>query len=525
MMRSRVPAVALAIALAFTAAGCTDPNPDPSLEASPSAPASGASGSPTPEPSPSPWELALAEAAALPLDEAAGSVIMQAVSTPDPEAAADLVATHHLGGVIVMGDAVTDEASVEALTAAIAGADPMRPWPVLIATDQEGGLVQRLRPVLGYVSAFMAAGANGDAAQIRAYYSGLGAEMAGLGFTMDLAPVADVTVGVGDPTIRTRSAGSRPDAVAEVVGEAWQGLAEGGVVPVIKHFPGHGSVETDSHLGLPVQDAPVAELATADFVPFEAAISAGVPAVMLGHIAVPEWGKAPATVNADAYAYLRETLGFEGLAVTDAMNMEAITDRYSAGEAAVAAVRAGADLVVMPASTSGAVNGIVSAVKRGTLARERLDEAVARIILVARTHASGVETGVAAERPSDFVEGSVVVAAKNCDALIGEKVAISGGSSAQRKALASALRDRGVTVSDSGTSILLVEGDRGRGSADVVVAMGGPWGLPRSTAQAYVATWGSGRDQLDALAAVLSGEVTPRGTWPVKVTLPYEVCG
>ena len=450
---------------------------------------------------------------------------MPAVSGPDAGAAASLVKSRHLAGLLVMGDAITDRDRVTALTAAIAGADPDRGSPIIVATDEEGGTVQRLRPVLGYVSAFMAAGANGNTAEVGAYYSGLGAQMLQLGFTMTMAPVADVTIGVKDPTIRTRSAGSRPDAVAGAVSAAWHGFAAAGVAPVIKHFPGHGSVTVDSHVALPRQQQTIAELANTDLVPFATAIDEGVPAVMVGHLAVAGWGTTPTSVNPRTYAYLRNDLGFTGLAITDAMNMEAITDRYGSGEAAVAAIRAGADLVLMPASTDGAIKGIVSAVGRGTLSRDRLDEAAARVILLARWQQGLEVTAATAERPSAFVEGSIVVATANCSALIGDTVRITGGTTAQRKALATALRDHGVTVGSSGTLIRLVDGDRGRGSGDVVVALGGPWGLHASEANTYVATWGSGAEQLRALAAVLAGDAEPRGTWPVKVNVPVPTCG
>lgn len=520
-------AVGLVILLAAVGAGWyvmslveDAPTPNPGV----SDPASTASGTASPSPSPTPdaWEEALELAASLSVEQAAGSVIMPDISSDGPQAAAKLVKSRHLAGVLIMGGAVNSEADVKALTAALAQADPDRGWPIMIATDQEGGIVQRLQPVLGYTSAFMAAGANGDEQEIRDYYAGLGAEMAELGFTMDMAPVADVTLGTKDPTIRTRAASSRPDAVAKVVGAAWQGLAAGGVTPVIKHFPGHGSVTQDSHRVLPVQKKSIGKLEQSDLLPFAMAVSEGAPAVMMGHIQVSKWGKAPASVNPKAYKYLREELGFEGLAVTDAMNMKAITDRYGPGKAAATAVKAGADLVVMPANLDKAIDGIVNAVEKGTLKRERLNEAAARVIITARAQAQTAPSGTS--RTAQFVEGSIVVAAKNCEALIGKQVTIKGGTSGQRETLEKALADRGVEVGSGGTTILLVEGDRGHGTADVVVATGGPWGLPNSKAQTYVATWGAGGAQLRALAAVLSGDVAPRGTWPVSVKLPYGTC-
>ncbi len=486
--------------------------------------------SPTPKvpnlawgPSQDDWDAALMDAQALSLEDVAGQVIMADISHPDAAAAAKLVKSRHLAGVLIMGGAVTSAKQVLALNQAIQTADPKRDWPVVIATDEEGGVVQRLRPAIGYVSAFMAAGANGDSSSVRAYYAGLGAQMRELNFTMDMAPDADVTIGLEDPTIRTRSAGSDAQDVADTVVAAWQGLDSGGVLPVLKHFPGHGSVTVDSHAGLPRQKAKVATLADRDFVPFKAAIDAGAPAIMMAHIRVPEWGKAPASVNPRAYAYVREELGFTGLIVTDAMNMEAITDRYKPGAATVAAIRAGADLVLMPANTDAAIDALVGAVEKGSLDRARLDDAAAHVILASRWgyHA---QDAVAPGRPRDFVEGSIVVAAKDCDALAGHEVTITGGNAAQRKTLAAALRDHGVKVGKGGTTVALVRGDRGHAKADVVVAMGGPWGLPASHAKAYVAIWGEGSEQLRALAAVLAGDVPARGTWPVALKLPYAEC-
>jgi len=469
------------------------------------------------------WDRALADASALPLHDAAGQVIMAAVTSPAAGGAAKAVAGQHLAGVIVMGDAVEDAAQVTRLTGAVASADPDRGWPVLIATDEEGGTVQRLKPALGYVSALMGAGANGDSAQIRDYYAALGEQMRGLGFTMDLAPVADVTIGLKDPTIRTRSAGSSPDAVARVANAAWEGLLAGGLTPVIKHFPGHGSVKADSHRTLPLQPKTVAELESRDLIPFRSAIEAGAPVVMVGHLQVAGWGKLPTSVNPRSYAYLREQMGFDGLIVTDAMNMEAITDRFAAGAETVAALAAGADLVLMPPDTKAAIKAVVDAVEAGKLSRSRLDDAAAHVIVAARSQAA-VATEGEVRRPAEFVEGSIVVASAHCSALVGDAVHLVGGTAAQRKLLAKAFAAAGIAVGAKGTEIALVGGDRGHANADVVVATGGPWGLASSHAQTYVATWGGGAEQMRALARVLTGEVAPRGTWPVGLKLPYEPC-
>ena len=525
----RVAALGAALALAALVSGCTPPPTVETPSATAPAPVTTASGSPVPSVTPAPiptdpaWAKALADAQALPVEQAAGQVIMATLTNGSHAKATSLVGDSHVGGVILMGGAVSSADQVASLNAAIASADVARGWPVIIATDEEGGTVQRLRPALRYVSAFMAAGANGDAGEIREYYVALGAQMRQLGFTMNLAPDADVTIGLKDPTIRTRSAGASPSAVAAVVNAAWEGFEAGGVTPVIKHFPGHGSVTVNSHVGLPVQAHTIAELESRDLVPFRSAIAAGVPAVMVGHIRVAGWGKLPASVNPRAYAYLRDDMGFGGLLMTDAMDMAAVADMYGPGGGAVAALSAGADLVLMPSDPAAAIRAIVWAVDRGDLPRERLDDAAAHVILAAREQAPEPSAPIE-QRPREFSEGSIVVAAADCSALIGDTFRVTGGTRAQRVALSDDLGAEGFAWASDGTEIALVGGDRGSANADVVVATGGPWGLPASKAKVYVETWGGGAEQLHALAKVLSGAIPPRGTWPVKVALPYRAC-
>lgn len=160
------------------------------------------------------------------------------------------------------------------LTAAVEEAGGERDWPVVVSVDHEGGPVARLAPVLPGLPAFMAAGSAWDKSVVRETYARTGADMVGLGFTMNFAPLADVSIGLGDPVIRSRSAGPDTENVARTVVAAVDGYVAGGVIPTVKHFPGHGSVTTDSHVALPVQRASVAELAERDLVPFERAVQA-----------------------------------------------------------------------------------------------------------------------------------------------------------------------------------------------------------------------------------------------------------
>ncbi|MDN4480879.1 glycoside hydrolase family 3 N-terminal domain-containing protein [Demequina muriae] len=510
------------------------------IETAPSvtpSPAASAAASPTPSPPPpdlawgptaDEWDAALETARALPLEEAAGQVIVASIASPSPEATEDLVASLALGGVIVMADAVTDVDGVRALTgAAQAGADSgARDWGAIVGVDQEGGAVARLRGLMPDLPSFMAAGAASDKASVRGVYAQAAVDMHAMGFTVDFAPVADATVGLADPTIRARSAGSDPERVSATVGAALAGFVDGGVVPVVKHFPGHGSVTQDSHDELPVQQVSLADLEARDMAPFASAIEAGAPAVMMAHIALPEWGDGPASLEPAAYEYLREVLGFEGVAMTDALNMGAIQDTHSSGQAAVAALAAGADLLLMPPDPRVARDAIVAAVDRGEVPRERLDEAAARMILLSRWQSAiEPEADEGRDYARELSAAGATVAARDCSApFVGETVTIAGGWDGDRAALAAALEARGVTVGDEGTRIVLMGGDESSASADVVVAMAGPWGLSASEATVYVGLYGRSVGALAGLADVLVGDVEPLGEWPVDVDVPFDVC-
>ena len=468
------------------------------------------------------YAVALADARALPLDVAAGHVIVASVSSPDPAVAAGMVSDLHLGGIIVMGGAVVDAAQVRALTAAIteAGAADGRGWPAIVSTDQEGGPVARLAGIVPDLPAFMAAGSAADKRTVTAVYAASARDLTGLGFTVNWAPVADVTVGPADPVIGVRAAGSDPARVAATVDAAVEGYLTGGVMPAIKHFPGHGSVTADSHASLPTQTASVAQLEASDFVPFASAIDAGVPMVMMGHIAVAEWGQAPATVNPAAYTYLREGLGFTGVAVTDALNMAAVAAPDVGGAPAVAALAAGADLLLMPSDPAAAQSAIVAAVESGAVPRHRLDEAVARVALLMREQQEHADAASAAPQSDPayaraFAASSATVSAPVCaGALVGPVVTITGGWPAERQVLADALAGHGIATGE-GTTIQLLGTSSGTGAADVVVALDAPWGLANSSASVYVGLYGRSDDALAGLADVLAGSVVPQGQWAV----------
>ncbi len=220
--------------------------------------------------------------------------------------------------------------------------------PLLIAVDQEGGTVSRLPEPFVTVPSSMAQAATGDteAAERCAIISGR--QLRSVGIAMNFAPVLDVNNQPANPVIRTRSFGDDAASVTRFGLAAVRGYAAVDVIATVKHFPGHGDTDVDSHHGLPVVSHDVAHLQATELAPFVAAIAAGVPAVMTAHIVFPALDEQPATLSRRILTgLLREELGFDGLIVTDAMDMSAIVARYGSAAAAVAAKAAGADVLEM----------------------------------------------------------------------------------------------------------------------------------------------------------------------------------
>ncbi|MGA9748531.1 MAG: glycoside hydrolase family 3 N-terminal domain-containing protein, partial [Nocardioides sp.] len=312
----------------------------------------------------------------LTLRERAGQVILARYA--GTAAPARLVNRLHLGGVVAFSANVAGAEQTRAANRALqrAARAAGRRFPVSIAIDQEGGLVERFTSGTRFPT-FMSTGAAGDPRLTRAAAAASASELAGLGYTTDFAPVADVSVGRADVAIGSRAAGSSPDVVASHAVEASRGYWSRGVVPTLKHFPGHGALTTDSHLALPVQRRSVAQLDATDFAPFRAAVDAHLPSVMVGHIDVRAVDPGmPASVSRKVITgQLRERLGFEGLVVTDALDMRAVAQRFPSGRAAVRALAAGADVVLMPPSPLEARDAIVSAVRSGRLSSQRLVQA------------------------------------------------------------------------------------------------------------------------------------------------------
>ncbi len=294
--------------------------------------------------------------------------------------------TYPVGGVALFGKNITDEAQLRTLTADLQAASAT---PLFISVDEEGGAVARLAnhaafDLPQYESA-AAVGAEGEAAAL-AMGRTIGAYLKEYGFNMDFAPVADVDLNPDNPVIGTRAFSADAEQVRTLAAAMGQGLQEQGILPVFKHFPGHGDTAEDSHYGLAVLDKTAAQLAAAEWLPYgygtQPPLAQGSYAVMVGHIAVPSITGAgvPATFSKELVTDVLKAQLYDPLVITDSLAMQAITDAYTPGEAAVKALQAGCDVLLMPNGLAEAYDGVLAAVRDGTITEPRLDESVGRIL-------------------------------------------------------------------------------------------------------------------------------------------------
>jgi len=255
--------------------------------------------------------------------------------------------------------------------------------PLLIGADFERGAGMRLDEGTSFPTA-MALAAVGKTEDAYTMGKITALEARAVGIQWIYAPVSDVNNNTGNPIINTRSFGENPARVAQFVGAFVRGVEENGGLATAKHFPGHGDTAADSHIDLPVITADRERLEKLELVPFRAAIEAGTGSIMTGHLAVPAMEpdtNVPATLSPRILTdVLRHELNFQGLVVTDAMDMGGITVRYAPGEAAVRAVLAGADALLMPPVPDAAFEGLQEAVRSGRISIERLDASVRRIL-------------------------------------------------------------------------------------------------------------------------------------------------
>lgn len=289
-----------------------------------------------------------------------------------------------VGGLVYFDQNIVDK---EQLTEMLSKTAAMSKYPIFLAVDEEGGSVRRVGNNLdvAQVGDMADIGAGGDA--MAAYNAG--AEIASylyeLGFNLDFAPVADIVADASSSAIGKRSFGGDPAAVGDMVSAAVGGLQDTGVSSCLKHFPGIGGTTEDTHEGMATLEKTADDLRAAEFMPFQAGMDAGVHMVMVSHVSAPNLSgdNTPCSLSGEVITnLLRGELGYQGIVITDAMNMSAITEYYGADEAAVMALKAGADMILMPEDFEAAYEGVLTAVRDGVITEEQINESLRRIFRV-----------------------------------------------------------------------------------------------------------------------------------------------
>lgn len=261
--------------------------------------------------------------------------------------------------------------------------------PMFISVDEEGGNVARIANTDGMGTtkfpSMASIGETGDASQAFTVGDTIGREISELGFNLDFAPVADLATNENNTEIGERSFGSNPDMVSQMVSQVVKGLQKNGVSATLKHFPGQGNAGEDTHKGYVNLDVTIDGLRDNEFLPFEEGISAGADLIMMSHVSVKgiTQSDVPASLSSlIVNDILREELQYDRVIITDAMNMKIITKFYDAGQAAVSAIKAGNDMILMPDDFSVAYEAIQEAVEEGTLSQKRINASVRRILEV-----------------------------------------------------------------------------------------------------------------------------------------------
>lgn len=299
---------------------------------------------------------------------------------------AELVEKYHLGGVLYFtwSNNIESPAQLAQLSNGLQETALAQPSgvPLFLTIDQETGSVNRMNAPATEFPGNMSLGATRSEALAEQVWTVVGRELDAVGVNMNFAPVLDVNTNPANPIIGLRSIGEDPDLVGSLGTTAVQAMQATGVSATVKHFPGHGDTSTDSHYGLPLVDYDRDTLMRVHVEPFRRAIEGGVDAVMTAHIVVDAIDPdLPATLSHKVLTgLLREELGFDGLIVTDALNMAALTQHWPQDEIAVRALEAGADVLLMPEDLPLAYQGVLDAVRSRRLSVRRIEESVMRIL-------------------------------------------------------------------------------------------------------------------------------------------------
>jgi len=493
--------------------------------------------------------------------------------------AEQLIDRYRPGGIIYFAwtNSVQNPEQIAGLSNGIQDAALAQPAevPSLIGIDQEGGIVARVGPPMTQLPGNMALGAGRSADDAETAAAINGGELKAMGINWNFAPVADVNVNPANPVIGVRSFAENPRLAARLTAAQVTGYNSVGLAGAAKHFPGHGDTATDSHTGLPVIDHTRKEWEQLDRPPFQAAIDAGVPAIMTAHISVPALDPSgvPATLSEPIMTgILREELGYDGVVITDALDMAGASEQFGNDRVPVLALKAGVDMLLMPPELEVAYNAVLDAVASGELTEERIDTSVRRILTLKQSlgivddpyvdpaglgdHVGTPDHLAALQRITDRTTTLV----RNQDGLLplengpGEDALVTGWGVSTTAAVADGLDERGIDADVLETGLnpdaaTIKQAAKQARSYDTVVVLTNRAGLDGQTNQgklvkrlianndhvvavgvrdaydvnrfpdvpAYLATYSYTPAAVDALVRVLVGELDPSGRLPVTI--------
>ncbi|MDQ3771477.1 MAG: glycoside hydrolase family 3 protein [Actinomycetota bacterium] len=528
------------------------------------------------------------------LEEKVGQMFMtyaygQSADDPDPAMVASnqqtygvdnfeqLIDEYHLGGIIYFAwsNNVNNPTQIAGLSNGIqdSALSQRSAIPLLVSTDQEQGVVVRVGPPATQFPGNMGLGAAREATYARTAAEITGRELRAIGINENFAPVADVNVNAQNPVIGVRSFGSDPGLVSTLTAAQVEGYQSQNVSSTAKHFPGHGDTNVDSHTGLPVIHHNREELDTIDLPPFESAIERDIDAIMTAHIVVPALDDSgrPATLSKPILTgLLREQMDFDGLIVTDALTMEGVRQMYGDERVPVEAIKAGADVLLMPPDLDLAYNAVLEAVRSGEVGVGRINKSVYRILSLKMERGlfknpyvdeDAVPSKVGTPghlATADEITNKTVTLVKNDDDVLplqansSQDVLVTGWGVSTTKTLADSIAERGATtevyetgvnpneaqrqtaVTKAGSKDLVVVSSQrawissgqqalirdllATGTPVIVLAVRDPYDIAYFTdAPTYVATYSYSPVSLKATTRVLFGEVNPTGRLPVAI--------
>ena len=488
----------------------------------------------------------------------------------------EIIERYHLGGVLYFAwtHSVDDPEQAAGLSNGIqeVATSTGAKVPALISIDQEGGLVARVLEPATQTPGNMALGATRDEPGARDLAAIQGTELAAMGITQNFAPVADVNVNPANPVIGVRSFGSDAGLVAGMTAAQVRGYEDdAGISSTAKHFPGHGDTAVDSHYGFPIITHTREQWETIDKPPFQAAVDAGIDAIMTAHIQVPALDDSgdPATLSKPIITgILRGEMGYDGLVVTDSLGMQGVRDKYGDDRVPVLALEAGVDVLLNPPDMAVAYQGVMDAVASGELTESRLDQSLRRILDLKWRNGVVQDPFVDTTKVMDEVgtpehlaraqevtdesptvlenDGTLPVSADGTDVLV------TGYGVATKESLAEDVRRRGATARVAATNtnpttaqiddavaqarssdvavVLtmnaassprqadLVRALQDSGTPVVVAAVRNPYDVAEfPDVPTYVATYSYKDVALESLTRILFGEVSPAGRLPVDV--------